>query len=125
MTQKLFPLSEELPAKKVAKLESTTDESAEAASEEADRRAAKEVESILGGNPVIDIPGLDEFVGTHESEYNFIFIECVKPLSYYSLIQTLSIDCSLSLNRRRLSTKLYSTHLQKYSASYKTLRTKC
>lgn len=84
----------------MAKIEST-DESAEAASEEADRRAAKEVESILGGNPVIDIPGLDEFVGTHESEYNFIFIECVKPLSYYSLIQTLSIDCSLSLNRRR------------------------
>ena len=86
----------------MAKIESTTDESADAAaSEAADRRAAKEVESILGGNPVIDIPGLDEFVGTHESEYNFIFIECVKPLSYYSLIQTLSIDCSLSLNRRR------------------------
>ena len=87
----------------MAKIESTTDESADAAaSEAADRRAAKEVESILGGgNPVIDIPGLDEFVGTHESEYNFIFIECVKPLSYYSLIQTLSIDCSLSFNRRR------------------------
>ena len=67
----------------MAKIEST-DESAEAASEAADRRAAKEVESILGGNPVIDIPGLDEFVGTHESEYNFIFIECVKPLSYYT-----------------------------------------
>jgi len=57
------PPLEELPAKKVAKIEST-DESAEAS--EADRRAAKEVESILGGNPVIDIPGLDEFVGTHE-----------------------------------------------------------
>ena len=49
----------------MAKIEST-DESAEAS--EADRRAAKEVESILGGNPV-DFPGLDEFVGTHESEY--------------------------------------------------------
>ena len=35
--------------------------------EEADRRAAKEVESILAGNPV-EIPGLDELVGTHESE---------------------------------------------------------
>ena len=52
----------------MAKIEST-DESAEAS--EADRRAAKEVESILGGNPV-DFPGLDEFVGTHESEYTHI-----------------------------------------------------
>ena len=72
----------------MAKIESTTDGSV-GASEEADRRAAKEVESILGGNPVIDIPGLDEFVGTHESEYNFIFIECVKPLSYYRVAHLL------------------------------------
>ena len=51
-----------MPAKKAAKVEShDTEES------EADRRAAKEVESILAGNPV-DIPGLDELVGSNESE---------------------------------------------------------
>ena len=58
-----IPSAENMPARKVAKVESDETEDAE----EADRRAAKEVESILAGNPV-DIPGLDELVGTHESE---------------------------------------------------------
>ena len=55
------PPPENLPAKKLAKVEAMEE------TEEADRRAAKEVESILAGNPV-EIPGLDELVGTHESE---------------------------------------------------------
>jgi len=53
------PPPENLPAKKLAKVEAMEE------TEEADRRAAKEVESILAGNPV-EIPGLDELVGTHE-----------------------------------------------------------
>ena len=53
-------LATQPPAKKAAKMGPGETEE--------DRRAAREVENILAGNPV-EIPGLDELVGTHESEY--------------------------------------------------------